>query len=154
MQGKLLSKHYNRLMFSKFSDISGPLRRSGLAFMMNMVAVSILNILRVPHSLQDQGCNHGCFNEFLQELTINANAFSNLTISSFGKWNFHCSQISNNLNRSFLLSPSNHLIQKHPIYDEIVIEQPPIGHALTTHGSLAIQSNHFQDSMSQSDHEF
>ena len=93
---------------------------------------------------------------FRNSNTINTNAFSNRTISSFGKWHFNCSQISNNLNRSFLLSPSNHLIQKHPIYDEIVIEKPLIGHAWTTYGPLTIQSDpiSFQDVMSQSDHEF
>ena len=43
-----------------------------------------------------------------------------------------------------------------PIYDEIVIEQPPIGHAFTTYGPLAVQPDpvSFQDAMSQPDHEF
>lgn len=43
----------------------------------------------------------------------------------------------------------------HPIYDEIVVKQPPIGNAFTTYGPLAIRPDlvSFQDAMSRPDHE-
>src|SRR5579862_1368518 len=42
-----------------------------------------------------------------------------------------------------------------PIYDEIVVEQSPIGHAFTTYGPLAVQSDpaSFSEAMSRPDHE-